>query len=76
MSQTLSVIEPATEGVLEEPAPDAQIASVGREAARIVAHGWVDVRATGAADARSRALTAAHAALRDLPKAPRTGETR
>jgi small conductance mechanosensitive channel len=76
----------STPGVLEEPVPEALVASVGPDSARIVARGWVDtssatLEGTGsAALARARALLGsagieAHAIVRGTAEAPVEGPT-
>lgn len=52
-----------TLGVLEDPAPDASVASLGPHRARIVAHGWVDTHGSGLDATRTAALLAVHATL-------------
>jgi hypothetical protein len=53
----------STTGVLAEPAPDAEVAAIGHDRARVVAHGWVDTRNTPLGATQSAALARAHAAI-------------
>jgi small conductance mechanosensitive channel len=53
----------STPGVLEEPAPEALVASVGPERARIVARGWVETSSAPLGETRSAALARARALL-------------
>jgi small conductance mechanosensitive channel len=53
----------STPGVLEEPAPDAQIAAVGPGRARVIARGWVDTSDTSLGVTQSAALARAHAVI-------------
>jgi small conductance mechanosensitive channel len=59
----------ATAGVLDDPAADATVASIGTAWARIVGHGWVDTRETGVDSTRAAALLAARAGLPTSPDA-------
>lgn len=52
-----------TEGVLGEPAPDASITHAGLSFARVVAHGWVDIRGRALDAARMDSLSGAIAEL-------------
>jgi small conductance mechanosensitive channel len=58
----------ATPGVLEQPGPEAALASVGPERARIVGHAWVDTSETALAATQSGAAGRARAALESEPK--------
>jgi len=52
-----------TPGVLQDPAPESVVASVGPDRARIVAHGWVDTTKGGLGTRQSDALARARATL-------------
>jgi small-conductance mechanosensitive channel len=52
-----------TPGVLEDPAPESVVASVGPDRARIVARAWVDTASGSLGAAQSDALARARAAL-------------
>lgn len=52
-----------TPGVLEDPAPESVVASVGPDRARIVAHGWVDTTQGGLGARQSDALARARVVL-------------
>jgi small conductance mechanosensitive channel len=64
------------DGVLVDPAPDAQVSGIGVAWARLMAHGWVDTRDNSLGDVQVAALVAASGRLRDAglgPSAPGAG---
>jgi small conductance mechanosensitive channel len=64
---TLSAVS-GTPGVLDDPAPDVIVASLGVARSRIVAHGWVDTREGSLDAARTAAMISVRSAVSDAAR--------